>query len=285
MRVAVTGAGGLLASALVPALEQAGHMVRALRRADADVTRLDALRGALAGFRPEWLVHLAAFTRVDECESRPEHAFRVNAHGARNAAIVSLECGAALLALSTDYVFDGTRREPYREHDPVGPLSVYARSKWAGEQAVREIQPRHLLVRSAWLFGAGGANFVDTIRSKARAGEPLRVVDDQRGSPTFAGDLARGILRLISAGQLGTIHCTNRGDTTWYDLAAHVLERAGLAVQLERADSASVARPAKRPAYSVLSGEWFEAATGAPLPPWRDSVDRYLETPAAARRA
>ena len=285
MKIAVTGAGGLLATALVPALEQAGHTVKALRRADADVTRLETLRRALEGFRPEWIVHLAAFTRVDECETRPEHAFLVNAQGARNAAVASLECGAGLLGLSTDYVFDGRSRRPYREYDPTGPLSVYAESKWAGEQAAREIQPRHLIVRSAWLFGAGGANFVDTILSKARAGEALRVVDDQRGSPTFAGDLARGLVRLLGSGQLGTFHCVNSGEATWYDLAQRALERAGLRTRIERADSASVPRPARRPAYSALDLGGFEAATGAAMPPWQEGVDRYLAAPAPARRA
>lgn len=285
MRVAVTGAGGMLAHALRPALEAAGHVVLALGKSDADVTRLDALGHALEGFRPDWVAHLAAFTRVDECEGRPDHAFHVNALGARNAALASLACGAGLLSISTDYVFDGAAREPYREYDAVGPRSVYGASKWAGEQAVREIQPRHLIVRSAWLYGPGGANFVDTILAKARAGEPLRVVDDQRGAPTSAHDLAAGLIRLLGAGQLGTFHCTNAGACSWYELAAHATRRAGLAPALERTDTASFPRPAQRPAYSVLSNQWFERATGAPLPPWQEAVDRYVDAATVARRA
>ena len=148
---------------------------------------------------------------------------------------------------------------------------------------MREIQPRHLIVRSAWLYGPGGANFVDTILAKARAGEPLRVVDDQRGSPTFTHDLAAGLVRLIGSGQLGTFHCTNAGECSWYDLAARAVQRAGLAVALQRTDTASFPRPALRPRYSVLDNQWFERATGAPLPTWQDALDRYVASLAATR--
>ncbi len=190
MRVAVTGAAGMLARALVPALERAGNEVLAPRESDADVTRYESLRAALEPFRPDWVAHLAAFTRVDDCESDPDLAFRVNGLGARNAALAAAAAGAAVLALSTDYVFDGRATRPYREYDSPGPLSTYGRSKWAGEEAVRDVAPRHVIVRSAWLFGAGGANFVDAILRKARHGEPLTVVDDQRGAPTWTEDLA-----------------------------------------------------------------------------------------------
>jgi dTDP-4-dehydrorhamnose reductase len=282
VRIAVTGAGGLLGTALVPALERAGHGVRALRHADADVTRPDELRRALAGARPEWIVHLAAFTRVDECESRRDHAFAVNAEGARNVAAAARDGGAMLLAISTDYVFDGRARRPYLEDDPAAPLSAYGESKWAGEVAVRATAPRHLIVRSAWLYGAGGTNFVDTILARARAGEALRVVDDQRGSPTFAGDLARGLARLIEVGATGTVHCTNAGEASWYDLAAHALRSAGIAPRLERTDTASYPLPARRPAYSVLGNERFARLAGQTLPPWQDALERYLGVSAGA---
>ena len=281
--MAVTGAGGMLAQALLPALEGSGHTVLALRKSDADVTRLEALQPVIVNFRPDWVIHLAAFTRVDDCESRADHAFLVNAQGARNAALAALACGAGLLAISSDYVFDGAATRPYREYDPTGPRSVYGASKWAGERAVREIQPRHLIVRSAWLYGPGGPNFVDTMLARARAGEALRVVDDQRGSPTFTHDLAAGLNRLIASGQLGTFHCTNAGVCSWYELAAHAIQRAGLEVALQRTDTASFPRPALRPRYSALDNQWFERATGAPLPSWQDAVDRYVGTTAATR--
>jgi len=276
VRVLVTGAAGMLGQAVMPALAAAGHAARGTDLPEHDVTRLDRLRRAVDGFQPDWVLHLAAFTRVDECESRRDEAFLVNETGARNAALAAEACGAALLALSTDYVFDGTATSPYRESDAANPRSVYGASKWAGEQAVREVHARHVIVRTSWLFGPGGTNFVDTILARARSGGPLRVADDQRGSPTFTRDLAQGLLRLVEAARPGTYHCTNSGDCTWYDLAAHALALAGLDVPLERTDAASLQRPARRPAYSVLGNARFEQVTGWRMPPWQDAVGRHL---------
>jgi dTDP-4-dehydrorhamnose reductase len=272
----VTGARGMLAQALLPALARAGHLVMAPDEAEADVTRPEKLRAAFADARPDWFAHLAAFTRVDDCESQPEHARLVNRDGSRHVAELARASGAGMLALSTDYVFDGRGTRPYREDDPAAPQSVYGRSKWEGEEAVRATLPRYLIVRTAWLYGRGGPNFVDTILRKARAGESLKVVDDQRGSPTSTEDLAEGLVRLLAGGRTGTFHCTNSGDCTWYDLAAHVLARTGLSTPLDRTDTAGVPRPAPRPAYSVLDPGRFEAATGWRMPGWRDAVDRYL---------
>lgn len=282
MRVLVTGASGMLARAVVPALESAGHEVRPLTRMDADVTRLESVVAPVRSFAPDWVFHLAGFTRVDDCESDPDLAYRVNASGARNAALAARAVGASLLSISTDYVFDGASRTPYREQDPAHPLSVYGASKWAGEQGVREECPRHLIVRTGWLYGIGGTNFVDTILRRARAGEALTVVDDQRGSPTWTHDLATALVRLVASGRLGTFHVSGAGDCTWFDLAAHVLSRAGLAVPLTRTDSAAIARPAKRPAYSVLDNGAYREATGAALPDWKQAVDRYLAMRPAA---
>jgi dTDP-4-dehydrorhamnose reductase len=276
VKVLVTGAGGMLAQAAIPALAEAGHDVVGLKHADADVTQPGALDHALKAFRPDWIFHLAAFTRVDDCESDPDRAHLVNAIGSRNVAQAAAAGGAALLAISTDYVFAGDATLPYREYDPVAPRSVYGASKWAGEQAVRELHPHHAIVRTAWLYGRGGPNFVDTILKKARAGESLRVVDDQRGSPTWTRDLAPALIRIAERSLFGTYHCTNGGDCTWFDLAAHVLDRAGLRVPLDRCGSAEMARPAPRPHYSVLSNQWFEKVSGMSLPPWSDAVDRYL---------
>ncbi len=277
MRVLVTGAAGMLGQAVMPALAAAGHEARGGDLPGLDVTRLEAVTAAAAEFRPDWIVHLAALARVDDCESRRDEAFRVNGLGARNAAMAAAGCGAAVLALSTDYVFDGTAAAPYDEEATAAPVSVYGASKWAGEQAVRAVTERHVVVRTSWLFGPGGPNFVDTIVDRARAGQGLRVVDDQRGSPTFTRDLAQGLLRLLDAGRFGTYHCTNTGDCTWYDLAAHALACAGLDVPLARTDTASFPRPARRPAYSVLANGRFETVTGWRMPPWQDAVRRHLE--------
>jgi dTDP-4-dehydrorhamnose reductase len=284
VKVLVTGAGGMLAQALLPVLEASGHPVLALTRADADISRVDALAQPIRSFRPDWVVNLAAFTRVDDCERQIDEAFRVNAIAARSVAVIAAAAGVPLMTISTDYVFDGEGKRPYRESDAPGPRSVYGRSKLAGEQAVREVQPRHQIVRTAWLYGHGGRNFVDTILEKARAGEALRVVDDQRGSPTYAADLADGLLRLLNAGQFGTYHVTNSGDCTWYDLAVYVLDRAGVRVEVTRTDSASFPRPAPRPAYSVLDNQRYEQVTRHRMPSWQDAVDRYLGIGAASAR-
>lgn len=278
MKVLVTGAGGMLGHSVITVLEGSGHEVLGLRREDADVTRLESLTHPIQAFEPDWIFHLAAFTRVDDCEKESDRAFLVNGLGARNAALAAASCGASILAISTDYVFDGTARVPYREYAPTAPQSVYGASKWAGEQAVREVNPRHVVVRTSWLYGRGGVNFVDTILKKARAGEALKVVDDQRGSPTWTRDLAGGLAALAAARQYGTYHVTNSGECTWFDLAAYALGRAGLEVPLERTTTAAIARPAKRPAYSVLRNQFFEHVTGTRLPHWQDALDRYLET-------
>jgi dTDP-4-dehydrorhamnose reductase len=276
MKVAVTGAGGMLARALLPALASAGHETLALSKSIADVTRLESLGAPLRGFRPDWIFHLAAFTRVDDCESRADHAYLVNGLGARNAALAAAELGAAVLVVSTDYVFDGRSKRPYREYDPTGPHTVYGASKLAGERASREVNPRHLIVRTAWLYGQGGSNFPDAILARARAGQALQVVDDQRGSPTWTEDLAPALVRLADAGQFGTYHCTSSGNCTWHDFASHLVARAGLETPVARIDSAALGRPAARPAYSVLSNLLYEHVAEHRMPSWQDATDRYL---------
>lgn len=280
MRVLVTGAGGMLAQAALPALRAAGHTVTPCTHADLDITDLAAVRARLAAERPDWVWHLAAFTDVDGCESRSEHAFLVNGLGPRQVAEAAAEVGAAVLAVSTDYVFAGDDPTPRREHDPVGPLSVYGRSKLAGEEGVRETNPRHTIVRTAWLYGAGGRNFVDTIRTRALAGGPLAVVDDQHGAPTWTVDLAAALLGLMERGAHGTFHAVNGGECTWHALAEEIVRLCGAPVTVARISSAELARPAKRPQWSVLDTSFLERTLGRPMPHWRDALARYL-APAA----
>ena len=283
MKVLVTGAGGMLAQAVVPALGAAGHAVTALTRAELDVTRGDDVRRAVRDARPDWVCHLAAYTDVDGCERETERAFLVNGLGARNAAVAAAETDAAVLAISSDYVFPGDDPTPRRESDAVGPGSVYGRSKLAGELGVREVNPRHTLVRTAWLYGRGGKNFVDTIRARALAGGPLRVVDDQHGSPTWTEDLAVALVALMEKREFGTLHATNAGECTWHELACEVCERTGADVGVARMSSAELARPAARPTYSVLHTGWLEHVLGRRLPHWRDALTRYLAQAVAAQ--
>ena len=284
MKALITGAGGMLGQALCSHLKAEGHELLALTHAMADVSDAAALRAAAGRERYDAVFHLAAFTRVDDCERERERAYLVNALGARNAAVVAAERGAAILYVSTDYVFDGCAREPYREYDAPAPTSAYGASKLAGERAVREVNPRHFVVRSSWMFGPGGANFVDTILRKADAGETLRVVDDQRGSPTYSEDLAPALTRIARSGLFGSYHVTNRGECTWHELAAHILALTAPHARLERTTSAALGRPASRPAYSVLSNLIYEKSVGAPLADWRDAVERYLRAARGALR-
>ncbi len=246
------------------------------------MTRPGALRHALKSFEPEWIFHLAAFTRVDDCEKEADRAHLVNGLGSRLVAQAAADLGIPMLALSSDYMFDGRAGGPYREYDSTNPLSVYGKSKLAGELAVREVNPRNLIVRTAWLYGRGGTNFIDTILRRAQAGEPLEVVDDQRGSPTSTSDLAGALLQLAEARQFGTYHVTNSGDCTWFDLASHVLRHVGLSVAVEPISTRALGRPAPRPAYSVLSNLLYEQVTGHRMPPWQEAVERYLQRRTAA---
>lgn len=295
MKLLVTGAAGMLGHALVPKLEGAGHEVVAARHpqdtapmppappgreravAALDVTDGPALRAAARSAKPDWIVHLAAWTDVDGCEGDADRAYLVNALGARNAALAAAAAGAAVLAVSTDYVFGGAAATPRREYDPPAPLGVYGRSKLAGEQAVRETHPRHVIVRTSWLYGRGGKNFVDTILARARSGEPLRVVDDQRGSPTWTADLADGLVALLERAEYGTYHVTGSGDCSWHEFASAACEAAGVPAKVEAINTAELGRPAPRPAYSVLHNGLFEHVTGRRMPHWRDALRRYLK--------
>lgn len=267
----MTGAGGQLGRALAPALQ--GHAVTALARAALDVSDLAGVRAALDAGRPQRIVNASGWTDVDGAEADPEGAFRANAVGPRNLAIAAAERDIPLLHVSSDYVFDGKGSRPLREDDPTGPLSAYGRSKLAGEEAVREHQPRHFIVRTAWLFAATGKSFPNTLVSIADRPE-LRVVDDQHGSPTFAPHLAQAIARLLETERFGTWHLAGRGGTTWFGLARALLSAAGLPTPVVPVGSAEVPRAAVRPAYAVLTTMQDPPIL---LPPWEEGVTAWAE--------
>ncbi|MBU1741764.1 MAG: dTDP-4-dehydrorhamnose reductase [Proteobacteria bacterium] len=242
-----------------------------------DVTDLGACRAALGSIRPEVVINAAAYTTVDQAEAEPEAAHAVNEQGAKNLALACRDIGAGLVHLSTDYVFDGLADRPYLESDPPRPLSVYGQSKLAGERAVRKILPKALIVRASWLFGPGKTNFVKKMLDRARAGEPLRVVNDQRGCPTFSLDLAAAIRSLIQGGHQGLFHVAGSGEATWFDLTRAALEAAGLdPARVEPIKATGLDLPARRPAYSVLDCRRYEAATGRTMPPWPESLAAYV---------
>jgi len=266
---------------------------------DLDITDVSSVRRAFDEVQPDVVLNCAAYTDVDACETHRDEAFAVNATGPGHVAEAAKEVGALLVHISTDFVFDGAKGEPYVEDDPPGPLSAYAESKLAGEEAVRAATDRHLIVRTSWLFGAGGRNFVTAILEKAEkvsgtfcAKHPsglsgkryltpfpgLRVVSDQTGCPTYAKDLALGLLAAVERGLRGTYHLCNAGATTWFELASAAVEMAGLSVEVRPIATHEWPRPARVPARSVLSCEkaWRDARIG--LRPWREALSEFIRS-------
>lgn len=239
--------------------------------------RLDLLRRAVLERRPRLVINCIGYTNVDRAESEPELAMAVNAHGAQAVARACLEAGAHLIHISTDYVFDGRASRPYREDDPPAPLSVYGRSKLAGERLVQQALPGALVVRTAWLFGPGRGNFVDKVLAKARQGGPVKVVSQEVGSPTYAPDLAPALLELGLRWVGGVLHVVNEGQASRLELARQSLALAGLDPGLvEPIGSAELGLPAARPAYSVLDAGRAASVRGRRLPTWQEALARYL---------
>jgi dTDP-4-dehydrorhamnose reductase len=274
MRVMIVGATGLLGKALMR--EWKGDELQGLSSSDVDIRNADQLSAAVKKNRPDWIVLAAAYTDVDGCEGNADLAFAVNRDGAANVAEAAKESGARLLFLSSDYVFDGKKTSPYETSDPRNPQSVYGRSKAEAEVRLQGILPECCIVRTSWLFGAGGKCFPDTILKLAATRPSLDVVDDQRGCPTYTVDLARAIIQLCRAGATGIVHATNAGDCSWFEFAREIVQRAGLPAEVKPVSSRQMARPAPRPAYSVLSAASLQRY-GIEMPDWKNALQRYLE--------
>lgn len=273
--VVLTGAGGMLARAMVPALDAAGARLTALDEHALDITDpAAAARTIPAG--TAYVVNCAAYTNVDGAEADEPAARAVNALGPANLAARCAEIGATLIHISTDYVFDGRTSSPYRIDEPLRPLGAYGRTKAEGEERILASGASHLIVRTSWLYAPWGKNFVLTIASLARQKESLRVVHDQRGRPTSAEGLAATIVVLLERGARGVLHATDGGECTWFELAAHVVRTIGAPCRVEPCTTAEFPRPAPRPAYSVLDLSETEALIG-PMTPWPDAVARALE--------
>ncbi len=282
MRILVTGAEGILGRAVREWLGLR-HTLYLWDREEADIRDGSRVLEAARGIEFDAVVHAAAMTDVDRCESEYELALSTNRDGTRNVAALARERGAILVALSTDYVFDGSKEGPYLEDDPTCPVNAYGRSKLEGERAALETAPRCLVVRTSWLYGPGGRNFVDTIAARLERGEAPEVVTDQRGSPTYARDLARGIERLLCRGATGTVHVTNSGVTTWHGFAVSIARHLGSPLAVQPTTSDRFPRPAKRPANSVLSGDRYRSLAGKSLPHWEEALQDYLAHRAARR--
>lgn len=273
MRITLFGATGLLGKAL--AREWIEDDVTPLGSGDADIRNADQVTQRLSESRPQWTVLAAAYTDVDGCETNPDLAFAVNAQGAVNVAEAAKKFGSRLLFISTDYVFDGNNTQPYETTDQRNPKSVYGQSKAEAEVRISEILPGSCIARTSWLFGNGGKCFPDTILKIAATRPHLDIVNDQRGTPTYSVDLARAIIQLCHNNATGIVHVTNRGECTWYDLAAEVVGASGLPAVLHPTTTDKFPRPAPRPKYSVLSPRSLDSY-GITMPGWKDAVGRYL---------
>jgi dTDP-4-dehydrorhamnose reductase len=275
-RVLIAGSSGQLATALLPAFRAAGWDAVAVGRPELDLAGpQQAIAAAVLRVSPQLVVNAAAWTAVDRAEDDPQGAMAVNRDGAGALAAAAEMCGAALLHVSTDYVFDGSKRAPWVESDPVGPLQAYGRTKLAGERAVATANPEHAIARTAWLFGAGGRNFADTMLGLFAERDEVEVVADQTGHPTWTGHLAPALVELAERdGDVGVFHAAGHGQCTWYEFAVEIAHAAELPARVVPTTSARFVRPAVRPAYSVLG---TERAPGVVLPAWQDGLGAYLD--------
>jgi dTDP-4-dehydrorhamnose reductase len=271
MKILLSGANGQLGRALQKALTN--HDCIALDHARFDIVQLAVVREAMQTYRPDLVVNAAAYNHVDEAEKEPHAAYRVNALGPRNLAVATAAHNIPLLHVSTDYVFDGASQRPYHEFDHPHPRSVYGASKLAGEDAVRALNPRHYVVRTAWLYHTWGRNFLKTMCALAQHSAEVRVVSDQYGSPTYAPHLAEAIARLVVTDAYGTYHLAGRGGTSWFNLTQVLYERLSLHIAVKPVATAEFPRPAKRPPYSVLTTLQDPEII---LPPWEEGLAAFV---------
>lgn len=277
MTVLVTGVNGQLGHDLQQVFTQAGFQVIGTTRQTLDLEQPEQILEKVQQLQPKIILHAAADTNVDNCEAQPDRAFLVNALATRSLAVAAAEVGAKLVYFSTDYVFNGTKGAPYKEWDTPAPMSVYGHSKWVGEEMVKSFATKWFIVRTSWVFGVNGRNFIKTILNAAQEKEKLQIVSDQVGSPTFSWDLAEFALELTGTQKYGIYHCTNTGYCSWYDLAQFALaEKQIHHVQLEKVDTASLGRPAPRPLYSVLDNYVSRIEGFSQLPSWQEAVQRFL---------
>lgn len=274
MRITVAGSDGMLARDVIAAAERRGHEVDAPNRSEMDITDPAAIDEALEDFRPDAVINCAAWSDVDGAEDDERGAMRINDTGAALLAAGAARVGASVLYPSSDYVFDGTKRTPYLEEDMPNPISAYGRSKLGGEVSVAAANPEHFIVRSSWLFGVGGKNFVETMLRIGAEQDEILVVSDQRGCPTSTADLGDGMVQLVETDHYGIHHMRGDGECTWFDFAVEIFDQAQMETRVMSATTEMMGRKAPRPAYSVL-GHGREDSTL--LPDWREALRRYLK--------
>lgn len=277
MKVAVTGAAGQLGKDVVTELEKQGFEVLALDRDVLDITDEQAVLSYMEQNRPDSILHCAAYTNVDGAEEDENTAYKVNALGSEYLAKAAAKIDAKMLQVSTDYVFDGSATEPYETDHPTKPLGAYGRTKLAGEEFVQQYLEKYFIVRTAWVFGVHGNNFVKTMIRLGKERDELGVVHDQVGSPTYTVDLAKFMVELMQSEKYGIYHATNEGICSWYEFAVEIFRQAGIDVTVNQLTTEQFPRPAARPKYSVLSKSKIEEQGFTPLRHWKDALAAYLE--------
>jgi dTDP-4-dehydrorhamnose reductase len=277
MRIVVTGAMGQLGQDLVKVLSENQHEVFSFSRDEMDVTCMDTVRKAIHESQPDSIIHTAAYTNVDQAESNEDQAYLVNAYGCRNLAIVAQEVQATLCYISTDYVFDGQGNTPYKEYDQANPLGVYGKSKFAGEELIKSLSSKYFIVRTSWVYGLYGNNFVKTMLRLAQEKEELSVVSDQIGSPTYTVDLAHFLACLIQTEKYGIYHASNTGTCSWYEFAKAIFEEANIQINVLPVTTKEFPRPAPRPEYSVMDHLAIRANGLEDLRHWRAGLIEFLK--------
>ncbi|MCU0608944.1 MAG: dTDP-4-dehydrorhamnose reductase [Chitinispirillaceae bacterium] len=282
MRILVAGSNGMLGTDMTALARAAGHDVIGLDFPDIDITHSDSIRRHCDAIKPDAIINCAAYTAVDACETNEAIAYSVNTEGVGNLAQCAQEAGCTLVHISTDYVFDGTKRSPYIESDQTNPASIYGKSKLEGEKLVIKHCSRYFILRIAWLYGLHGNNFVRTIRTiaaKNSSGDkPLRVVSDQRGTPTYTVDVCRQTLRLLTTDHFGLYHATNEGSCSWYNFASAIVAAAGIPVRVEPCSTTEFPRPAPRPANSVLENAGLKKLGLNIMQEWSVAWQEFLKS-------
>lgn len=276
-KVAITGANGQLGQELVRCFKGLNYTIYPLGKEDLDVTNHDQVDRIIQKIQPDIIIHCAAFTNVDQSERYTDQAFLVNGIGTRNIAVASNKVDAKLVYLSTNYVFDGKKSGPYSEYDSPNPAGIYGKSKLAGEQYVRDFTSKFFIVRTSWLFGGNGKNFVTTMQDLAKKRERLSVVDDQIGNPTYTFDLARQILNLISTEKYGIYHVSNSGLCSWYELAKEIFERSNISIDVFAVTTEDYNAPAPRPKNSAMEPVNLRLNNFYAMRNWKEALQDYIE--------
>lgn len=277
MKVMLTGANGQLGQELVCQLKATSFSVFSFTKTELDITDELKVQKVVGEIQPDVIINAAAFTKVDLAESEETLAYNINGFAQRNLAVAAEKVGAKICYVSTDYVFDGTGEVPYKEYDDCKPLGVYGKSKYIGEQLTQSLSSKYFIVRTSWVYGEYGSNFVKTMLKLAETRNELGVVHDQIGSPTYTVDLAEFIIKLINTDKFGIYHCTNSGSCSWYEFAKAIFEESGKNIKINALTTDQYPTPAERPHYSVLENMSLQINGFTPIRPWRESLKIFLE--------